>query len=271
MKALSLAGLCFYATYGVWLYNSAELFQSHDAVSRTGYVESSGIKFALWYIPTAIGGLLLCVIGSSLLHIVPIMSLLLLSAIAWVAAPLLLALAPLPLSYWKFVFPSMLCATLGIDLTFTVSIVFLSSVQPLRYQGLTGAICSILVNLAMAFGLSISEIVEKRAESAIVVPYPADPSYASVLRERTVHGLKAAFTYGAASAGLGLIICVLFVQISCSGMHKEPEDEEGLRSASSASTLVEERDFHETVKGARDNCQSDERESNGHNFGNETG
>lgn len=156
VKALALACLCFYATYGVWLYNSAEFFQSPMVITKSNGTGMSGISLALWYTPTAVGGLILCVVGGSLLHIVPTMLVLLVSGLAWIAAPLLLAFAPLPLSYWKYVFGSMLCATIGIELTFTVSIVFISSVQPLRYQGLSGALCSILVNLAISLSLSIS-------------------------------------------------------------------------------------------------------------------
>jgi hypothetical protein len=162
------------------------------------------------------------------MHIVPIMALLLISALGWIAAPLLLGLAPLPLQYWSVVLPSMLCATIGIDLTFTISIVFFSSVQPLRYQGLSGAVCSSLVNLAMSFALSISEIVMKQALKAKGPP-----------TEIASWGFKATFFYAAASASLGLVICLLFVRISRSVVQEEQEDEEQqLRSTSSASTLV---------------------------------
>jgi MFS family permease len=121
IKAFSLACLCFYASYGVWLYESAQFFQSPSATGTSEGIQ--GVTLALWYVPTALGGLILCVAGGALLHIVPIMALLLISGLAWIAAPLLLALCPLPMNYWAFVMPSMLCATAGIDLTFTVSVV----------------------------------------------------------------------------------------------------------------------------------------------------
>ncbi len=214
VKPFALACLCFYASYGVWLYNSAQYFQSPTTTSDgTG---RSGMTLALWYTPTAVGGIILCIVGGSLIHIVPIMVLLLVSAVAWIAAPLLLALAPLPLGYWSFVMPSMLCATIGIDLTFTVSIVFFSSVQPLRYQGLSGAVCSSLVNLAMSFALSISEIVMKEAIGNKAIPDVA-----------VNWGYQATFFYAAGSAGVGLILSVLFVRISRSVVQQQPRDEEG--------------------------------------------
>ncbi|KAK3712845.1 hypothetical protein LTR37_008936 [Vermiconidia calcicola] len=229
VKSFSLACLCFYASFGVWLYNSAQYFQSPTGTTSYGPQGMSGTTLALWYTPTAIGGVILCIVGGSLMHIVPIMILLIISALAWIAAPLLLALAPLPLNYWSFVVPSMLCATIGIDLTFTISIVFFSSVQPLRYQGLSGAVCSSLVNLAMSFALSISEIVSKEAQSSEILPI-----------QSINWGFQASFIYGAASAGHGLIICVLCVRISRSVVREQPTDEERPRPPSSDSTLVSE-------------------------------
>ncbi|KAK5121400.1 hypothetical protein LTR85_005232 [Meristemomyces frigidus] len=247
VKAFCIAGLCFYASYGVWLYNSTD-FESPTGV--TGRDGISGIQLAIWYTPTAIGGLILCVVGGAVLHIIPIEFLLLLSGLAWIAAPLLLAVCPLPLNYWAVVLPSMLCATVGIDLTYTVSLIFLSAVQPQKYQGLCGAVCSILVNLAISFSLPISEIVSQRAESAgmVAADAAASPAAAMVLYSHAANwGYQSAFIYGAASAGLGFAICVLFVRIPRSVVgEKKPADEERPRETSSeASTLVEENHAHQ--------------------------
>ena len=231
VTTFSLACMCFYASYGVWLYNSAQFFQLPSIVPGQDKEPLSGMILALWYTPTAIGGIFLCIVGGIVMHIVPIMILLLFSALAWIAAPLLLALAPLPLSYWEYVVPSMICATIGIDLTFTISIVFFSSVQPLRYQGLSGAVCSILVNLAMSFALSISEIVMEKASELPTLGHNSE-----------VSGYLATFIYAAASAGLGLLICIIFVRISRSVVQEQPSDEEMAQAGSSDTTLVDPED-----------------------------
>ncbi|KAI5362823.1 Putative major facilitator superfamily, MFS transporter superfamily [Septoria linicola] len=240
VKAFSLACLCFYASYGVWLYESAQFFSSPSA---TGTIDGiQGLTLAAWYTPTAIGGLILCVVGGALLHIIPIMVLLIVSGLAWMGAPLLLAMAPLPMHYWSFVMPSMLCATIGIDLTFTISVVYLSSVSPLRYQGLAGAVSSILVNLAMSFSLSISEIVAVKAESAIIIPDTASPADQILLADLQANrGYKYAFIYAAASAGAGLLIAVLFVRISRAVVQERKTidlEDGGTRPSSEVSTLV---------------------------------
>ncbi|KAK5117346.1 hypothetical protein LTR62_005963 [Meristemomyces frigidus] len=229
--AICLAGLCFYASYGVWLYESAEFFQSGSGTTAHAV---RGIELALWYLPTAIGGLILCVTGASLMHIVPMKVLLLISGVAWVGAPLLLGLCPLPVNYWAFVLPSMLCATLGIDLTFTISLVYFSSTQPKRYQGLCGAMCSILVNLAISFGLPLSEIIENRAASSISCDEHASTSlYLSCMNKSINWSYRAMFFYAAASALCGLIICVLFVHFPVQAKAEKPVDEERPRETSS--------------------------------------
>lgn len=194
-----------------------------------------GIMLSLWYTPMAVGGMIFCVIGSSLLHIVPIKLLLILSGLAWIGAPLVFAVGPIPLTYWSEVLPSMICGTLGIDLTFTIAAIFLSSSQPLKFQGVAGAVSSILVNLAMSFSLPIPLIV-KEAVARHVLNNTIDNE-----ADSTVWGFRAAFIYGAASAGCGLVVCIFFVKISRSvvcGKKREDDEERPKISSSPASTCA---------------------------------
>ena len=192
-----------------------------------------GITLSLWYTPMAVGGILFCAIGSSLLHIVPIKLLLILSGLAWIGAPLVFAVGPIPLTYWSEVLPSMICSTLGIDLTFTIAAIFLSSSQPLKLQGVAGAVSSILVNLAMSFSLPISLIVKEAATAHV-----SNDTIGNEV-DSTVWGFRAAFIYGVASAGCGLMVCIFFVKISrsvVSGKERKDDEERPKISSSTAST-----------------------------------
>ncbi|KAK0944133.1 hypothetical protein LTR29_004265 [Friedmanniomyces endolithicus] len=240
MTALCFANLCFYASYGVWLYESVDYFQSPTGVTKYEW-GVQGIELAIWYTPTAVGGLILCVVGASLLRVVRMEILMLLSGLAWIAAPLLLAVCPRPLNYWAVVVPSMLCATCGIDVTYTVSLVHISSTQPKKYQGLCGAMCSIMINLGMAFALPISEIIQMKAGMAYNCDYSSrTPESMACLDNAINWRYEAMFLYAAASAGLGFIVCILFVRFPRTAAKDKPADEERPRETSSESpTLVE--------------------------------
>lgn len=190
---------------------------------------------SLWYTPMAVGGIIFCVIGGSLLHIVPIKILMIISGLSWIGAPLIFAVGPVSLSYWSEVLPSMICGTLGIDLTFTIATIFLSSSQPLKFQGVAGAVSSILVNLAMSFSLPISLIVKEAATAHVT------DDTLNVDHDSTIWGFRAAFIYGAASAAVGFLVSIFFVRISRSvvSAKKQASDEARPRNSSStASTVV---------------------------------
>ena len=112
-----------------------------NPLANTSNLASNQITLALWYLPMAIAGLICCILVEPLLHTVNMKMLLLITALLWIAGPVILAVSPLPLNYWANAFPSILCATAGINLTFTISIVYLTAVQPPESQGLCGAMC----------------------------------------------------------------------------------------------------------------------------------
>jgi MFS family permease len=225
VQILALTCLFFYASYGVWLYDSVLFLHNSIATGLPGGIQ--GAQLAIWYTPTAIGGTIICICGGVLLQFVSPNILLCISGFAWVAASLLLALCPTPLRYWSYIVPSMLCVTMGIDLTYTVSLVCITRVQPAHYQALAGAVCSILVNLAVTFSLPISQIISNQAE----MKYASSPEYISNSETtRGAHaglvGLQAAFFYAAASAGVGLVLSVAYACMPASTARRRPSDVE---------------------------------------------
>jgi MFS family permease len=163
----------------------------------------------------AISGLVCCILVEPLLHAVHMKMLLLITALLWIAGPVILAVSPLPLNYWANAFPSVLCATAGINLTFTISIFYLTTVQPTESQGLCGAMCSIFLGLAFAFSLPIGQIVMTKVSGTNwMIDAPVDEAtYDDDDRNSMILGYRAAFIYAAVSAGLGLILCLFGVSI----------------------------------------------------------
>lgn len=209
VSPFAVACLFFYGCFGTWLFTSTPYLQA----AYSAY----GIKLAAYFTPMAVGGFIIATTSGVLLHRIPPTILLLISGCAWIAAPLLLALGEKSLGYWAFPFPSMICGTLGIDLTFTISVVFLSSVQPLRYQGLAGAVSSILVNVGIAFSLGFAQIIENKVSE--------DAGSGLSGNEVVEKSSKAAFLFAAASAAVGFVIAVLFVRISKDTVDEEKQEE----------------------------------------------
>lgn len=227
VKPFMLALLFFYGTFGVWLFTTTSFFETH--------YHATGLKLALWFLPMAVIGFAIAVFGGSIMHIVPMHYILLCAGAACVVAPLLLAIADISRGYWPFPFPSMICASLGVDVTFTVSVVYLSATQPQHLQGLVGAMVSILFNLAVAFALAFAQIIEtgvtRRAEHAIshgfngtgvkleastheLYPRAGGVSAASPRSGAAVEqGQRAAFWFACASAVVGLLLVAAFVRV----------------------------------------------------------
>lgn len=203
---------------------------------NTSNLAEQQVTLALWYLPMAIAGLICCVTVEPLLNAFHMKLLLIITACIWIAAPTILAASPLPLSYWANVFPSVLCTTAGINLTFTVSMVYLTAVQPAELQGLCGAMCSIFLGLAFAFSLPIGQIIMTKVSGRNwMIDAPKELSaYDEDDRQSMVLGYRAAFIYAAVSAGVGLVLCVFGVSVpraSKIGKRKLAEDETGCQDS----------------------------------------
>lgn len=229
VKPFALACLFFYGCFGTWLFTSTTYLQSA--------YKAHGILLAAYFTPVAIGGFIIASTSGTLLHVVPPTLLLLLSGLAWVGAPLLLALGKPDAGYWAIPFPSMICSTLGIDITFTISVVFLSSVQPLKYQGMAGAVSSVLVNMGIAFSLAFAGIIEDKVGAGMELG-----------PERVAVTSRAAYLFATGSAAVGMVIVALFVRVSRSTVDEKKraasvsvDVESGLISAVSSPALSLEK------------------------------
>ena len=110
MKLLFIALFFTYGSLGVFL-----LYATFYCSNIMGV---SSLQLVAWFVPLAIGGCIIGTFGGFILHLIPGTPLILFSGVCWIIAPLLFALAPEEAKFWTWVFPSMTCATLGIDITF---------------------------------------------------------------------------------------------------------------------------------------------------------
>ncbi|KAH7158973.1 major facilitator superfamily-domain-containing protein [Fusarium sp. MPI-SDFR-AT-0072] len=139
-----------FGTFGLFLFYSS--FYMELVLHRSPLIT------AVWYIPMCVGGLIIGTVGGFTLHFLPGRVLLFISSLANAITMLLFALMPENPNYWAWVFPAMVCCTIGIDITFTVSNIFLTTNMPSHRQGLAGALINSVLFLGISFFLGIADI-----------------------------------------------------------------------------------------------------------------
>ena len=113
------------------------------------------------------GGIVLATIGGFTLHKLPGRVLLMISGCGCLASVLLFALIPREhANYWAFVFPSMLGATIGVDITYLVSNIFITTNVPSHMQGTAGGLINTLLFIGISFFLGLADLAVAESEGA---------------------------------------------------------------------------------------------------------
>lgn len=156
MKPLAVALFFQYGNFGIFLFYASFYIEQ--------VVGAGPLLTAAWFTPMCVGGLMLATIGGLILHLLPGRILLLISGSAYIVSTLLFAVLPQSFNYWAFIFPAMICATLGIDITYNVSNIFITTSMPKARQGLAGAFMNSLLFLGIAFFLSFADLAVSETE-----------------------------------------------------------------------------------------------------------
>lgn len=140
------------------LWNLTNSFDSIESVLHIG-----PLLTAAWFIPLAAGGFILAVVGGFVLHILSGRLLLIISGLGFLGSSILFALIPdsgksNTFLYWAFVFPAMILSTIGVDIAFNVTNVFITTSLPGHLQAVAGALITSLLYLGMAFWLGVGEM-----------------------------------------------------------------------------------------------------------------
>ncbi|KAF2746186.1 MFS general substrate transporter [Sporormia fimetaria CBS 119925] len=181
LKAMVGALFFQYGTFGIFLFYGSFYIQN--------ILGASAILTSAWFTPMCVGGLILASAGGLILHILPGRILLIVSGTCFIFSTLLFAIIPQNPNYWAYVFPAMLCATLGIDITYNVTNIFITTSMPRARQGLAGALINSLLYLGISFFLGF-----------------ADLAVAETKHRGERFSYKVALFLGTAAAGFGLIV-----------------------------------------------------------------
>ncbi|KAI0399461.1 major facilitator superfamily-domain-containing protein [Xylaria palmicola] len=172
MKRLCAGLFCAYGIFGLFLFYASYYVET---VLHTGPLQA-----AAWFIPLAAGGFFLAIAGGFVLHIIPGRILMMISHAGYFLCCLLFALLPEQSNnkpstnflYWAYVFPAMLAGTIGVDIMFNVTNVYITTAMPRRLQATAGALLNSLLYLGIAFWLGIGDLaiaqtVRERGEESV--------------------------------------------------------------------------------------------------------
>lgn len=160
------------------------------------FMGATPLQIVAWTVPMAVGGLILSATGGFILHKVSGTLLLIISCLGYVGSGLLFAVIPEGGNYWAYVFPSMICGTIAIDISFNLANIFITTSMPKSRQGLAGALIYCTMHMGIAIMLGFADIVQTGT--------------AHLGRRQSY---KAVFWFQTGLAIFGLLIVVLFVRI----------------------------------------------------------
>ena len=189
MTPLNISLLFNFGVLGVYLLYGTQYLQN--------IMGATPLQVVAWYVPMVLGGLILSTLGGFILHLLPGRALLIFSGFGWIGASMLLALVPVGGNYWAYVFPAMIFATIGIDITFNIATIFITTQLPSERQGLGGGLINSVLQLGIAVCLGLTDIIQ--SETA---PYQG-------LRR----SYKNTFWFGVAAGTASLLLMILFVNI----------------------------------------------------------
>ena len=156
MVRLTVALLFAYGIFGIFLF--------YASYHISEYMGASALKTAVWFAPMAAGGIILATVGGFTLHLLPGRLLLIISGLGSLACCILFALAPKDGNYWAWIFPAMIGATIGVDITFIVSNLFITTNVPRDRQGAAGGLITSLLFLGISFFLGLADLAVSEDE-----------------------------------------------------------------------------------------------------------
>ncbi|KAF4501261.1 multidrug resistance [Fusarium agapanthi] len=148
------------------------LFVSYGSLSlvlcyASFYIESvlytGPLLTTSWFIRLAAGGFILAVIGGFALHILNGRQFLIIFCLGFLGSSILFPIIPdsrISNTFlgWTFVFPAMILAIVGVDITFNIHNFIIATSLPNHLQALGGALITSLLYLGMAFWLGVVEM-----------------------------------------------------------------------------------------------------------------
>ncbi|OAA70429.1 Major facilitator superfamily domain, general substrate transporter [Cordyceps fumosorosea ARSEF 2679] len=183
-----------------FFYGVNSIFLFYTSLYIGNVLRATPILAAAWYTPLFLGGLFLAAIGGMVLHLLSNQILLIISSLGFLFCVLLFAILPIDSGqprgtlYWMYILPAMCCATIGIDLSFNVTNVFLTTALPKRDQAAVGGITNCLIYIGSSFCLGFSDLLISSIQKSLDSPLSLARQY------------RIGFWLGVGLAGIALLL-----------------------------------------------------------------
>lgn len=141
-------------------YGCLGIFLLYGTLYMQDIMGATPLQVSAWFSPMCVGGILVSILGGYVLHLIPGTMLVIVAGLGWTVPSVLFAVAPIGANYWAYVFPSMVCATIGIDITFNVVNILITTNLSSKRQGLAGALINSLLYLGIAFLLAFADFIQ---------------------------------------------------------------------------------------------------------------
>lgn len=153
ISAVMAIGCLFFASFNNYLFYATYYYQD--------YMGYSPLQTMVRFLPTGVGGLLVCFAVAFLLSRVPTAFMLICGNLSVSIACLLFAVPiPTTTSYFAWGFWAMLLSVVGADITWPCLTLFTSQALPAEDQAIGGALINAVGQIGRAIGLAIATVVQ---------------------------------------------------------------------------------------------------------------
>lgn len=182
---------CGWGSFGIWVWYSWQFQMVLQGASPL-------LASAQW-VPVIIVGSAAAWIVALLLHRLGPPMVMTGALLAFAIGLVLMATCPVDQTYWGQVFVSFIVTPFGMDMSFPAGTLLLSNAVAREHQGIAASLVATIVNYSIALGLGFAGTIEYRLNNGGATP-------ADLLK-----GFRGAFYLGIGLAGLGCVICFIFL------------------------------------------------------------
>lgn len=194
-----------WACFGVWIYY---LFQYLEVLRGL-----SPLLTMAWLSPLALSGAMASITTGFLLSKIRAAWVMVAALTCFLVGTILIATDPVDQIYWAQTFVCTIVIPWGMDMSFPAATVMLSNSVAKKHQGIAASLVTTVVNYSISLGLGFAGTVEVHVNNG------------GLTFEDTLKGYRGALYMGIGTAGLGLIVSVLYLVRGYWSDRKKPQTE----------------------------------------------